>query len=180
MKFDEQRKYEWLIFPQSFFQNALITSRILREQLNKFGASKKYEDIYGDYPQSPEYLVFPIMFSLKHGIELYLKSIAGTKAGEFAFKHNLMDLLNRAGIEDEKLKSAIKKDAYSLLLLADNEENDEENQFERYPQGFPYDTIDLFSTNPENNIVSFEKVNELIEDIEYLASEFRKITNKKF
>lgn len=211
--FNKKREYEWLIISESYFQSALINARILNKKLqsHKFGISQgsRFEyclkEIYGDYQQSCEYLIFPILFNFKHGIEIYLKSMIGIKNSEFSFGHDLLYFLEVVDIKDEKIKNIIEKYAYSLLLLPNNKIHDTKNQFERYPQGSPYDNLCLFPainehgqniSEPENigfegytkwmkknnlkikSIITQEKINELIEDIEFLILGLRKLSTQ--
>lgn len=208
--FNNKREYEWLVISQSYFQCALMNARILKEELRNFAITEDspldfcLKKIYGDYPQEPAYLIFPIIFNFKHGIEIYLKAITGIKKSEFDKNHNLLDLLETAGIKDEKSKCIIRKYAFSHLLLSRNEKCDVKNEFERYPQGSPYDDSWLFPAvnnngqivnEPENmgfedyikwmqennleikSVITKEKVEELIEDIEFLMLGLRKISH---
>lgn len=209
IKFDNRREYEWLVIAQSYFQAALINARILSKRLNKFaiteGSPLDYclKEIYGKYPQEPAYLIFPILFNFKHGIEIYLKAIIGITNYQFPQNHNLPDLLKKTGINDKKTKCTIEKYAFAKLFLPNNKGCDTKNQFERYPQGSPYDMLELFSAindkgkalnipknisiddyliwQDENNaeivpVVSQEKIKELIDDIEFLYKNIRKIS----
>jgi len=177
IEFDNNRKYEWWIISQSYFQSALINARVLYKKLSEYGFDKNLEKIYGNYSQSCEYLFFPILFNFKHGIEIYLKSIIGISNSKFPKNHNLTDLLDKAEIKNEKIKCIIEKYAYSRLFLDNNKKCDTENQFERYPQGFLYDNVELFSVvNERKNIVDQEKVDELIKDIEFICKNLRKIS----
>ncbi len=107
-KFNRARRYDWFIIPQSYFQCALIGARILNKKISTFAISEDshldycLKEIYGNYPQSPEYLIFPILFNFKHGIEIYLKCIIGMKESEFSKNHNLLDLFKKAKILKEK------------------------------------------------------------------------------
>ena len=201
ISFNKKREYEWLVISQSYFQCALVNARILREKLGNFAITENspldfcLKKMYGDYPQENVYLIFPIIYNFKHGIEIYLKSIIGIKNSEFDKNHNLLDLLETADIRDEKRKFIIKKYALSHLLLPHNKKNDIYNEFERYPQGSPYDDLWLFPavnnngqvvSEPDNmgfedylkwmqknnleikSIISQEKIDELIKDIEFL------------
>jgi hypothetical protein len=186
--FVKERTYEWLVISKSYFQCALMNARILREQLSNFAITEDspldffLKKIYGNYPQSCEYLIFPIIFNFKHGIEIYLKSIVGIRNSKFYKNHDLFNLLKDADIKDEKIKYVIKKYARSHLFLPCNKKNDIQNEFERYPQGSPYDDLSLFP--PINkfgkiedaleikSIVTQEKIDELIEDIEFLYCSF--------
>jgi hypothetical protein len=180
--FKHERGYEWLIMPQSYFQGALIAARILNKKLNNIATIQGstyeiyFKEIYGDYPQSCEYLIFPILFSFKHGIELYLKSIIGITKSEFPKNHDLLDLLKKSGVKDKKLKEIIQKYIYCKLFLLNNNVCDTENQFERYPQGSPYDKEELFPDTKKGveNMISQEKVTELIEDIVYTRDFLRR------
>lgn len=207
VSFDKKREYEWLVIPQSYLQCALMNARILREKLSNFAIHEDspldfcFKKIYGDYPQEQAYLIFPIVFNFKHGIETYLKSIIGIEKSEYNKNHDLLELLKTAGIEDEKIKCIIRKYAFSHLLLPHNKNCDIKNEFERYPQGSPYDVLWLFPTinnngqivdEPgnmgfedymkwieENNleiksIITQEKIDELIEDIEFLMLGLRR------
>lgn len=211
---DKEREYEWLIISQSYLQCALMNARILREKLNKFASCIDdspmdlcLKNIYGDYPQSTKkYLVFPIIFSFKHGIEIYLKAIAGMQNSEFSKRHNLVNLMKEAKIKDKSIKDIIKKYAFGHLLLPRNRKNDIDNIFERYPQGSPYDKLSLFIhvniktgeiikcpkykksenylkwLNKNNNtiraksIITQEKIDELIKDIEFVHKNLREIS----
>ncbi len=117
------------------------------------------------------------------------------KESEFSKNHNLLDLFKKAKIDDEQIKYIIDKYAFSRLLLPSSKKCDTENQFERYPQGSPYDNLDLFATildptlglsqtklNSKNyeeilsvSVVSQEKIDELIKDIEFTQNNLRKI-----
>jgi hypothetical protein len=210
IQFDKKREYEWLVISQSYFQCALMNARILKEKLSNYAISVDSQSdfclkkIYGDYLQSCEYLVFPIIFNFKHGIEIYLKAIAGIQNNKFTKNHDLLDLLEKAKIENEKIKCIVNKYGFGHLFLPLNKEFDKENQFERYPQGNPYDKLDLFSAvdgktkktkeqpqikslegyiewMDENNIkivaiITQAKIIELINDIEFMSKNIRNIS----
>lgn len=179
-KFNNDQKYDWLIISQSYFQCALMNARVLKEKLSEYGASRYLNQIYGNYQQSPEYLIFPILFNFKHGIEIYLKAVIGIKNSKFTKGHNLIAILAEAGITDFKIKCIVEKYAYSRLLLINNEKCDTENQFERYPQGNPYDNLELFSIEMNKKYADnfYAKINELIDDIEYLYKNIRDIARQ--
>ena len=176
MQFINERAYEWLVISQSYLQCALISARILKQKLSKFQPSDNYprdlqiKEWWGDYPHPPEYLIFPIIFNFKHGIEIYLKAIAGIKNSEFDKNHNLLSLMRV--IEDEEVKSLITKYAFSRLLLPNNNLEDSENQFERYPQNNPYDGLEFFLSIDEKGVID-----ELIKDIEFLHKKLREYSN---
>lgn len=185
ISFDKNRKYEWLIISQSYFQCALMNARVLKEKLSNYSVSEDspldfcLKKIYGDYLQSYEYLIFPIIFNFKHGIEIYLKAIAGIKNNEFNKEHNLLSLWREIEETDEKIKCIIRKYAFGHLFLPVNSILDKENEFERYPQGSPYDNLDFFLgvDGKRKETVTQAKIIELIEDMEFLYKEIRKVAN---
>jgi len=210
ISFDKKREYEWLIISQSYFQCALMNARVLKEKLSNYVVSVDspldlcLKRIYGDYPQSCEYFVFPIIFNFKHGIEIYLKVIAGIQNNKFTGNHDLLDLLEKTKIENEKIKYIINRYGFGHLFLPLNKKFDKENQFERYPQGSPYDELGLFPTVDgrtkkakeqsqikslenyikwmnENNIeiaavITQAKIVELINDIEFMSKNIRSVS----
>jgi len=188
-EFKEEKTYEWLIIPQSYLQAALMNARILKEKNPVFakdeGKDSTLDSIYGNYSQDSKYLIFPIIFNFKHGIELYLKSISGIDKSEFIYGHDLKKLLEKIK-ENKKIKiskeleSTIKKYYYSKLLLK-NKEPDEKNQFERYPQDSPYDKIDFseikFIKFKDNNVIVKEnKIDILIKDIIIVNEKLRNLS----
>jgi hypothetical protein len=208
-RFNYKREYDWLIISQSYFQSALMCARILHKQLDGLavaeGSPEEFcqKEIYGKYPQDPVYLIFPILFNFKHGIELYLKAIIGMANNEFPKDHNSRELLEKSKIDNHFIEDLIEKYSFGKLLLPANKLRDSENTFERYPQGTPYDTLDLYSTvndkgkkisvpneisldeyiqllNDNNyathSTITQDKVNELIKDIEQICKEIRTIT----
>lgn len=203
ISFNKNREYEWLVISQSYFQCALMNARMLRRELGDFSIDNNspLKEIYGDYPQSPDYLIFPVIFNFKHGIEIYLKSIIGMSNADFNKEHNLVNLLKESTINDKEIKNTVEKYAYSRLLLPSNNKLDKENTFEKYPQGSPYDNLWLFPAinkkgqiekDPEgigfdgyvkwmqkSNLeiqsrITPQKIDELIKDIKFLMIGIRK------
>lgn len=205
--FDYKREYDWLIIAQSYFQCALMSARVLKKKLSNFFVAKGsplehcLKEIYGDDPEQPAYLIFPILFNLKHGTEIYLKAIIGIQNSKFPKGHDLTTLLKAKEVNLKKKEICIiKKYAFSQLLLLKNQKADIENQFERYPQGSPYDSLELFPlindkgktiTPPQGisfheyftlakknkaeviPLINQEKIDELIRDAEFLLRRLR-------
>ncbi len=171
MKFNHKREYYWLIIAQAYFQCALMAARILKVKVDfNINENSPLKKIYGDYSQSPEYLILPIIFNFKHGIEIYLKAIGGVKNSEFNKEHDLCGLAGLAGIKDKDIRKIIRKYVKANLLLQVNNKYDTENQFERYPQGSPYDNVEI------TEIVNEEKITELINDILFVYKKMRRVS----
>lgn len=172
IKYDYGRTYEWLIIAQSYFQCALINVRIMKSKTSEYCHIEGspidicLKEFYGEYKQNPGYLVFPIIYNFKHGIELYLKAIMGFKNSEFLKKHNIIKLSQNANIKDEKLRAIINKYGYSKLFLPNNQKQDQDNIFERYPQGSPYDDLKMYGTNEifNDDVKVLETINKLDSD----------------
>lgn len=180
--FDKKRIYEWLIISESYFECALMNARILKEKLENTApeGSKLYyclETICGDASQGGEYLIFPIIFNFRHGMELYLKAIDGITNSQFIKKHNLKFLFKEIKVDDEKIGDIIEKYTYCHLLLPRNDIPDKENVFERYPQDTPYD--EFFNNDEIIEKITKDKIDELIKDIEFTYAEIRKISINK-
>ena len=190
--FNKNRIYEWLICSQSFLQCALITARTLKLKLETFqygaqeGESKQWclKTIYGDYAQDCSYLIFPILYNFKHGIELYLKAIIGMDAGGLNKEHDLINLHKAANIESEDCKNTIGKYARCNFLLPKNQIYDSSNEYERYAvQGTPYDNLEFYGSNDGRSEalpkITQEKVDELIKDIGDLTKIIREESLKR-
>src|SRR5437868_1070285 len=95
VKSKSSRHYEWLVMPDSYFAISLVLCR-------KIPAWQFPQDIVngsdiftelGFRSGHPNYeLIYPIIFNLKHGIELYLKGLGNIDHGEYQHEHDLKRL----------------------------------------------------------------------------------------
>lgn len=201
--FDKKRSYDWLIVAQSYLEMVLFSTRFLMELKTPYARGKGpitdlIDRLKGTYYQDDNYLIFPILYNFKHGIELYLKAIEGIPNQEFTRGHNLEELTKILGSEVPKVKKIIEKYAYCQFLLPENDRLDDQNQFERYPQRTPYDNWESVSWTNEvgeavpqlelksleeyyefvkdrrtKNNLSIEMLQELVEDIEFVYAILR-------
>jgi len=187
--FDTNRTYEWLIISQSYLQCSLITARMLKLELSthEYGVAEGsplqwcLKEIYGRYGQDCNYLIFPILFNFKHGVELYLKTISGMDTSQFDKKHNLISLLTTTGIKNVDCKRIIEKYHRCNFLMPNNNRGDESNTFERYAaQDTPYNNFEFYDPSYTNDKrlkflpkLKTKKIIELIEDIEKLTDIIR-------
>jgi len=149
-----------------------VLSGVLKRKISQYSfnedspAGVVLKEIYGEYKQVPAYLVFPIIYNFKHGIELYLKVIMGFKNSEFLKKHNIIKLSQNANIKDKKLRDIVNKYGCSKLFLPNNKEQDKDNVFERYPQGSPYDDLKMYGTNEifNDDVKILKTINKLDSD----------------
>ena len=182
MQLSKDKIFDWLILSQTYLQSALINVRTLSLFVSDYASDLDpntplnfcKKRVFGEiYEQPKEYLIFPILFNFKHGIELYLKVIIGIDKKDFPKNHNLLDLLYDSSIQDENFIEIVKRHAFCNFLLPQNIKVDTENQFERYPQGTPYDRME------EGLSLSQENLSVLISDIEYVFNYLRNHTKKQ-
>jgi hypothetical protein len=194
------KKYEWLISPQVYFLSAKILCDNLIKEIKReeFGSGDFYEQYL--YRNPVEYLIYPIIYNFKHGIELYLKAIGNICDGAYDINHDLIDLLNTLISKIAKRKQTTKRDKtlqnlnnkvrtiiekyyFGLYVPAIKHKTcpDKSNMAERYPENKNniYKIPDLFKfTNNKKEVecwVTEKLLNEIKEDIEEIYSIFEKI-----
>ncbi len=184
--------YDWALFPQFYFLSAKILCKKLQDgadAMDRLTVQKPFLnssicDDYGFPLHSNYHLIFPIIFNVKHGIELYIKTLGNLDRDEYLPIHDYKKLLNYL-IDDvkqpdnkvifEKLKSeiwTIIKKYYFGTYIPENMEWDADiqNQAERYPHREKCYKI------PYNyDWVTEKLVNMIIDDIDFLQSKFREV-----
>lgn len=165
MKTSNPRKhYDWLVWPQAYFDMAIIgcnwlieTSR--DEMYGRPKNSKIHQSI-----QPSEYLVLPIVYNLKHGIELCLKGLLAVFQGEYdGNNHDLISLLNlliskimekgKLSAERTKILQALDSDVRGVIEKyylgcyfgegRYKNRPDIKNQAERYPETKSDESYDI-------------------------------------
>lgn len=129
----------------------------------------------------PNYeLIFPIIFNLKHGIELYLKGLGCIDHHSYRTIHDFHELfdfiIGEASVKNaahlKKMKDetwgTIKKYYYGTYIPSNTIESkpDTMNDAERYPEGTAYPIPDPFVW------VSSGVLKEIETDIKYLEEKF--------
>jgi len=108
----EQHRYDWAVMGDAYFELALIGCQKICPQLSEF-ASGKIGLQCGDH--SPEELIRPIVYNLRHAVEIYLKhfciELLGRKYRE-VHDYNCLKGALLTGIDDDQ-------DIKGLLLVAD-------------------------------------------------------------
>lgn len=170
-------RYEWLMFAQSYILSARILSDILLESkedhiLNTFLEQKLFKSY--EFPPHPSYeLITPIIFNLKHGIELWLKILITTKTGSVTKIHNIWEEEETKNIlsNNSCLNSLIEKYRNNSIFNCCEEFVDKDNTFFRFPPS-------IFTVNKLEE-VTFDLVKNIFEDSLKINEEFRKyIFNK--
>ncbi len=157
-KSDPKKTYDWEVWPQAYFDLAIIgCDWLLNELLNKEYAHSKGSEAHKSI-QFADYTILPIVHNFKHGIELYLKALSILVGGEYeGSNHDLITLLNILIVKingkkqttkrdevlkilDEDLRSIIER-YYFGTYLSNNRYKarpDVNNQAERYPETNAY------------------------------------------
>ena len=97
---DKIKKYDWPIFAQSYFLIAkLACQELLSEREKKYSKSGKL-----DTPYQPADLYVSILFNIKHGIEVFIKTLSVFAYGEYEEGHDIKTLFSNAKEKISKLK----------------------------------------------------------------------------
>lgn len=86
------KKYDWVFFAQNYFLiSRLACQELLSEREKKHGKSSN-----PDVPYQPADLYVPILFNIKHGIEVFIKALGVFAYGEYEEEHDIKTLFNNA------------------------------------------------------------------------------------
>ena len=171
------KNYDWLLFPKAYFYSVIICCKWLEKRLTDFLHNTEVvnsDETFKFY--SPEYLIFPIIYNLKHALELYLKALSRLCNGSYLGKeHNMEKLLqdlenkNKNIKLSDKLKNIIKKyheGKYVPFSAPGNTIKDTKNKAERYPEHFAYFIPEFFEFDKNKSNVKSWVNQKLIKEIE--------------
>lgn len=180
---------DWSFFPQFYFLSAKVLCKQLQKRANFINESRESSYVTNcqicednGFPLHPNYyLIFPIIFNLKHGIELCIKSLSHLDYDGYLPKHDYKELFDCL-IKDvkntnnkaifEKLKKEtwpIIKKYYFGTYIPENMEWDADiqNQAERYPH-----RKNCYKIPYNYDWVTESLVNMIIDDIDFLQGKF--------
>ncbi|OGG61312.1 hypothetical protein A3C87_01095 [Candidatus Kaiserbacteria bacterium RIFCSPHIGHO2_02_FULL_49_34] len=89
---NKQRKYDWVVFAQSYF----LISRLACQELLSDSEKKYSKSNERDNPYQPEDLYVSILFNIKHGIEVFTKALSIFAYGEYEEGHDIKILFDNA------------------------------------------------------------------------------------
>ncbi len=99
---DKIKKYDWTIFAQSYFLIArLACQELLSEKKERHSKSRKL-----NIPYQPADLYVSILFNIKHGIEVFVKTLSVFSCGEYEEGHDIKNLFSNARGKISKLNLA--------------------------------------------------------------------------
>lgn len=184
----ETSAYEWAHMPQSYLLSAyLLCSELKNHKKFLLGAGHPYHgsEIFknnGFPPHQNYHIIFPAIFNLKHGIELYIKGLSNKEDMTYIHEHDLLKLFDDLISESKdptnkviftvlknKTWPIIKKYYFGTYIAGNIEANpDLYNQAERYPH-----RQDCYEIPETYEWVDEILVTSILEDIKLLEEEFR-------
>lgn len=97
---DEIKKYDWAIFAQSYFLiSRLACQELLITRKDKHSKSSELAILY-----QPADLYVSILFNIKHGIEVFIKTLSVFAYGEYEEGHDIKTLFSNAKDKISRLK----------------------------------------------------------------------------
>ncbi len=84
----EIQKYDWVVFAQSF----LYLARLGCQELLSEDKNKHSKNDMAHYPYQVADLYVPILFNIKHGIEVFVKALSLFAYGEYEEGHDVKEL----------------------------------------------------------------------------------------
>ena len=168
--------------------SAKVSCKLLIDRLPSEPFSDELTGQYG-YKHFSGHLIFPIVYSIKHGIELYLKGIGNTWDGVYENDHDLVSLLdsleqkfkcdqrvNGSGILEAitKLRPFVVKyyNGQYLPGAGNSTRPDKKNDAERYPETNAYLLPDI--TPGSQSVLRVEDVQVITNDITVVWELLRK------
>ena len=167
----------------------ILKSYISPKNLNCLNSIQKIDKRCGFTSANPDYeMLMPVIFNLKHGIELYLKALIMqiNLKQEYPISHDLLFLLSNLIIEikkvkpkekdilnilDKKMRLKIEKYYFGLYAFSQYKINpDINNEAERYPEHKNYNCYDVEKLYEK---VGNELLNEIKEDVVVIQEDFR-------
>lgn len=95
-------KYDWAIFAYSYFNIASLACQELLVKRESKHTKSKFEDI--KIPYRPGDLYISIVFNIKHGIEVFIKTLGIFAYGQYDEIHDIQRLFSDATQRIKKLK----------------------------------------------------------------------------
>ena len=181
-KSNHKKHYDWVILPQEYFALSLIGCDFLKKLLPNEPFKSKLKDKF-NFSHPVSYLIIPIVYNLKHGVELYLKGIGNIWDQDYKHSHDLIFLLNFlikklsqntkfkdvAGILDLELRPLVEKYYFGLYIPINKHKRlpDIQNEAERYPESksYPIPTIWHKFLDKKTFVVNTKLIEGLEEDI---------------
>lgn len=168
----ERTRYEWVSFTRSY----LSLARIGLEELKNKHYIRKCSFEY-DFEYNNKHLLIPIIFNIKHSIELIIKSLGVNIDKKYAWGHNLKNLIKDLQSKMPKIKKQNKiKEFVKLVfkyykckfwsnkIVGQSDIIDRKNDIFRFPDNDANFILDLILFKN----ISQKETDELLNDIKKL------------
>lgn len=116
---DREKKYDWVIFAQSYF----LLARLACQELLSAREKKHSKNKNLDTPYQPADLYVSILFNIKHGIEVFIKALSLFAYGEYRKGHDIHQLFTEVKQEISKLKLTLPQKVYYDAATQDDIDN---------------------------------------------------------
>ncbi len=197
-KSDLGKHYNWLMGADMYLAaSVVLCKRMLksyRSPISSLNNGQQIDKECGFTSSNPDYeMLMPVIFNLKHGIELYLKALIMQidHKLEYPISHDLIVLLNtlirqiqkkdqkyiKLELLDKDLRSCIEKYYYGIYAFASiRAEADICNEAERYPE---YQNTNCYKIKELYKLDMHTLLNDIKTDCIYLQKTFREEILKK-
>lgn len=191
------KNYNWLMGADMYLATSIILcDEMLKSYISPIPSFNNIHQIdkrCGFTSLNPDYeMIIPIIFNLKHGIELYLKALTMKirPDSKYSYSHDLIFLLNNLIKEikikdddilsqtlDKKLRNIIKKYYFGMYIPPNKStQPDVLNEAERYPS---HRNINCYKIEKLHDINMFNLLNKTKKDCVDLQKLFREEIWKK-
>ena len=156
-KSDNSKHFNWLMGADMYLAASFLLSQELScsyrcpKDLGSLNDDQRIDKKCGFTSSNVDYeMLMPIIFNLKHGIELYLKALTMkiNPQQKYPESHDLLDILNNLILEikenkgssilstfNKEVRGIIEKYYYGLYAFSKDKNNpDKNNEAERYPE----------------------------------------------
>ena len=190
-KSDSNKHYDWLMSADMYLASAIILLNELSisypSPMKCFGNDQRIGQLCGFTSCNPDYeILMPIIFNLKHGVELFLKALKMVLniEDDYLPGHDSIDLLNdlirelefqkkdKAIIEvlNKDVRKIIEKYYYGIYAFSENKsKSDKNNEAERYPE---YKNCNCYEIS-DKDLITPDLISSIKKDIVNLQRFFR-------
>jgi hypothetical protein len=191
---DLSKRYEWSIIGESYLATSLFLARSICPKSELFDDLGSNDYIFSSLKFRSSHsnieLVWPIVYNLKHGIEVWLKALGNIDHGKFKGVHDLKEIFDFIKAESGINKAVIDKlwtetwpviekyyqGTYNPTQSLGNP--DKQNECERYPEALNpkhpgYNICDDNDYSKDyHSWFNFKVITQIIDDIKFIEKQF--------
>jgi hypothetical protein len=150
----KNNKYDWLFFSQSYLNIArLACEELIEKKHGKLGLRSRWE-------YHLEELIVPILYNVKHGIEIFIKTISIIIDGKHDEGHNIKELFEKLKEKIKVLKSQSSQEKGFIIT---------QEMIENFPKNLDkiegivneFYSVEMLIKKLENNFEVYDKKNDI-------------------